>query len=397
MSLNRSVRRMLGVLALAFAAQGTWATPTIPKDDALILERLPTRPADLAMRELRQLRGQLADEPGNLRLAAHVARRYIEQGRAEADPRYYGYAEAVLTPWLQSKQPPLEILILRATLKQARHDFSGALSDLADALSQAPNNTQAWLTQASLQTVQADYEAARNSCIKLSRYASQLIAAACAGQVGSLTGQAMKSYQLLRHILETHTDSSAEEQVWVRTLLAEIAVRSGQPHEAEQHFRQALSLAVRDSYLLGAYADFLLDQGRPDEVIVLLKDEIRADGLLLRLTLAEKALAAATLIEHITALQARFTASRMRGDTVHRREEARFALYLLNQPQQALRLAQENWAVQREPADARILLEAALVAHDPDAAQSVIIWLEKNYLEDLHLAKLSKQLKDLSL
>jgi hypothetical protein len=48
-------------------------------------------------------------------------------------------------------------------------------------------------------------------------------------------------------------------------------------------------------------------------------------------------------------LRARFDASRARGDIVHRREESRFQLQLNGDPKAALRLAQENWKVQREP------------------------------------------------
>src|SRR2546422_7884202 len=38
---------------------------------------------------------------------------------------------------------------------------------------------------------------------------------------------------------------------------------------------------------------------------------------------------------------------------------ARFNLYLLGNKEKALALARENWKLQREPRDARILLEAA--------------------------------------
>ena len=55
-------------------------------------------------------------------------------------------------------------------------------------------------------------------------------------------------------------------------------------------FKQALALGRRDPYLLGAYADLLLDQGRAREAAELLKNENRADGLLLRLALAESML-----------------------------------------------------------------------------------------------------------
>ena len=65
----------------------------------------------------------------------------------------------------------------------------------------------------------------------------------------------------------------------------------------------------------------------------------------------------------------------MRGDTVHQREEARFALAAERDPARALRLAQQNWRVQREAADARILLEAAAAADAPGAAAPALAWL----------------------
>ena len=55
-------------------------------------------------------------------------------------------------------------------------------------------------------------------------------------------------------------------QSWVLTSLAEMAARAGMAQEAEAHFRAALAVDAADNYLLGAYADFLLDHDRPKEV-----------------------------------------------------------------------------------------------------------------------------------
>jgi hypothetical protein len=49
---------------------------------------------------------------------------------------------------------------------------------------------------------------------------------------------------------------------------------------------------------------------------------------------------------------------------------------------QALRLAQRNWSVQREPSDARLLLEAAAKAGDPSAAAPARQWLAESKLQD---------------
>ena len=95
---------------------------------------------------------------------------------------------------------------------------------------------------------------------------------------------------------------------------------------------------------------------------------------------------------HIEELRARFAASRQRGDSLHQGEEARFLLHLADQPQAALTLAQANWAVQREPRDARILLEAALAAGEPEAARPALDWMAQTGIEDVALTALAQRL-----
>lgn len=94
-------RRGPGLLlgALLIAAGPLPAAPFLPTDPNQVLERLPLAAADPQLRELRDLRRQLADQPDDLERALRFARRHLEIGRAEADPRYYGYAQAALTRW----------------------------------------------------------------------------------------------------------------------------------------------------------------------------------------------------------------------------------------------------------------------------------------------------------
>ena len=93
-------------------------------------------------------------------------------------------------------------------------------------------------------------------------------------------------------------------------------------------------------------------------------------------------------------MKERFDASAMRGDKLHQQEEARFHLYLQGDATGALRLAAENYRVQREPRDARILMEAALAAKQPLAAQPALDWLRSSGYEDPLYAKLARQLQE---
>ncbi len=376
---------------MLFAA-GAAASPYVPQADDEVLERLPTRPNDPRMREVRDMRAALIRDPQNAELAVALARRYFEQAGAEGDPRYVGYAQAALKPWWDLPQPPILVLVMRATLRQYQHDFSGALADLAQALARDPADARAWSLRSVIHLVQADYEASRRDCAQLAPLVPELIAVGCMAFIDGLTGRAREAHGALDRALARATDATPEQKVWVLIRLAEMAWRLNDPRLAEAHFRRALGLDITDGFLLSAYADFLLDYGRPQEVIALLKERTRADPLLLRLALAEQAVGAKGLREHQAALADRYAAARLRGDTTHEQEESRFSLQLLKRPDEAVKLAQSNWRVQREPRDARVLLEAALALRRPEAAQPVLDWMAQWRIEDWYLRRLAAQL-----
>ena len=367
------------------------AEPYQPRSGAQVLERLPSR-NDPTQKELANLRSQLQREPANVSLAAALARRYISMARNDADPRYLSYAQAALAPWWEKANPPTEVLVLRATVLQSTHRFTEALADLDQLLKNDRRNGQAWITRATVLQVQGKFEEAKKSCAQLAGVAEELVVRTCLASVANLNGGARPSYIALKAGLEGSRSAGPDLQIWIGTLLAEMAHRLGDDRAAEVHFKNAMALAVADSYLLGSYADFLIDQARNGEVIALLKDKTRADGLLLRYALALNNTQSPDAAKSIRELRDRFAAAALRGDTVHQREQSRFELQLMKNPKLALQLAQANWKVQKEPADARIYLEAAAVLDDKDAAQSVLSWLKQTGLEDAALDKLKKSL-----
>ena len=380
------------VLAAAAAMPVAQAAPFTPTSDAQVLETLPLRPTDSRAREMRALRDRLAKKPNDADLAVALARRYFEQVAAEGDPRYIGHAQAVLAPWWSQAEPPLAVRVMRAMLKQFNHQFDSAVADLTAVVTIEPTHAEAWSWLAAIAMVQARYADARSACTRMASEVSELIATACVASVDSVTGQAATASAAMAAALRQASDATPVERLWVLTRLAENDERRGEFAAAEQSFKQALALGLRDSYLLAAYADFLLDRGRAAEVLALLKDGQRSDLLLLRLALAAKALNSPSLTAWTQDLNARFDAARLRGDSAHQKEEARFALAILGQADRALALANSNYAVQREPADARIVLAAAVAARQPKAAEPVLQWLATNGTESLALRALARQL-----
>jgi Tfp pilus assembly protein PilF len=391
------MHRSICLLLLLWLPAAGFAAPHVPASDDVVLERLSSRAADPKSSQLRELRRQLALQPGDAELAVRLARRYFDEVAAEGDPRYIGYAEAALAPWWKLPEPPAEVRVMRAVLRQFNHGFDAARADLAAVALKEPSNGEAWAWLAAIAMVQARYADARTACERVAALGSPLIGVACIASVDSVTGQAASAARNLDAALEPGGPLAAgaapAELMWALTRLAEIEERRGNFAAAEAAYRRALALGLVDGYLQAAYADFLLDRGRPAEVLALLKDRQRSDLLLLRLVLAAQATKAPEFAAWSAELAARFDAARQRGDTAHQKEESRFALAVRGDKARALALAGENFAVQREPADARVLLEAAVATGQPAAAEPALQWMAASGIESVALKSLAARLK----
>lgn len=370
-SLSRSVLArclLASLMAIQAAAEVHAARLITPRDDQEVVEVLRERPLDAQERQWRQLRAQARAQPRNLTLAVQVASQAMARARRDGDPRWLGQAEAALATWWRLDEPPPAVRLLRAVILQTTHRFDEALVDLQALTRREPGNVQAWLTLAAVRQVTGRYDEAAVACQGLAHAGASWHAKACKADLSSLRGHGEAASTELARLAAT---AAPEMKSWLSLVRAELAERSGRVDLASRLYQQAL-LEGDDPYTLGALADFLLDRGQAREVIQRLKGHERNDALLLRLAEAQAAEGDQPALErHVQTLRARFEAGRERGDRVHLREEARFTLRLLKRPQRALQLARENWAVQKEPADARIYLEAALAAGQPQAADEV--------------------------
>lgn len=381
-----TLRSLAIMAALSVCACLAMAAPRKPTSDTQVLYKLPLRAGDASVRELISLRAAATNAPEDATAAAALAQAYFDIATARGDPRYVGYAEAVVDGF--TAPLPAQLLLLRGMLAQYRHGFTSALNDFAAALALEPDLAIAHSWRAAIFLVMADYAGAKKECNDLQRLSRKALFGACLGLVQAYNGQLDAAYKTLQLALNSTAD--ADQRLWFLTRLGEVAAWRGQNTVAEQHFREALNLDRDDGYLLAAWSDFLLDQGRPAEVAKLLASWEASDGLLLRLSLAEAALKLPNAVRHAQALDDRFAAARLRSDTTHQAEEARFRLYLRNDSKEAVRLAAENFSVQREPRDARILLEAAIAAQKLSAAQPALEWLRTSGFEDARLQKLGR-------
>lgn len=381
-------RTALVTLFVALVTSPANAAPRIPATDREVVERLPSSPGDTQAAALRPWREALRRDPTNLTIAIRLARTYVDIGRTTGDPRYAGYAEAALAPWWSISDPQREVRVLRAILRQRVHRFDAALADLDALIAIDPRNAQARLTRATVLQVQGKFDAAARECDALRPLTNALYAESCAAGVASLSGDLARARARLAALADSGQVADAGSRAWLLGLLAEMAERGGDTVAAERWYRQSLADEPDDQYVLAAYADFLLEHRRPAEVASMLVDRQRADGLLLRYALAAAMQGTGDATSVRDQLRRRFEASHRRGDSVHLREEARYALDLARDPQTAIRLARENWTVQKEPADALILLRAAIAARDDASRDLVTHWVVTARLQDARIAAL---------
>ncbi len=370
---GRLLRAGLLVLSALSAAH---AAPYVPSSDSQVLAELPAgaRHGTDATRDLARSR---------LDIALPMAQFYISRARATGDLRFLGYAEAILTPWLERTPVSVPVLVLHATVLQSRHAFTPALGELDRALKINPQNAQAWLTRATVLRVLGRYDEATDSCGHLTPAADPAITSLCLQGIRGLTGHLRDAYGAIEALPQQALPP--EVRAWRYSELGEMAGRLGDDAAAEHWLREGLQGAPDDFYLRAACADVLLRQGRPADTLELLKGYESMEPMLLRIAIAHRLRGDGSGAQARALLASAFEVEEKRGDAVHRREQARYYLDVDPHPAAALVAAQENWQVQREPEDILILLRAAQASHDPQAALPARQFLRERKTEDARL------------
>ncbi len=405
---KRRLERTLELLLLAtpiviVAAFGTFgedpnalAAPAVrtPGADESVLVTPPDPERQATAARERELQAR----PDDVNLAVDVARRHIEHARRNNEPRALGWAEATLSRWYTASPVPTEVLLLRATIRQSRHDFGGALTDLGEVLRRDPTHAQAALTRATVLSVMGRPHDAKPDCDVVVARAHPIVGATCHAALAGLVGKNGDGIALITAALQASPPPGLA--AWALGTRGELHQRNGDVALAEADYRAALALAPGDGWTTAALADLLLDSARGPEVAALVGAS-DADNLVLRRALGRAATTdpsdQAAPDQDLATLRARYAAAHAREDAQHLREESRFVLAFEDDPERALALALADWEHQHEPADIRVALEAA-IAIGPDARPKVapiLAHLRATGLADATLTKLVSALEAL--
>ena len=354
-----------------------------PQPETIVATQLLPRAQKDALRHLTT--ATAASDPSQRLLAA---RRMIEIGRANGDPRTLGYAESILAPWpADAADAPVAAIVLHATIAQSRHAFARARVLLDRVLERSapgdPAFAQALLTRATIAQVTGDLEPARADCERLFALARE-IAAICGASVDMLGGRVDAAIPILRVASER---TAGSVRAWALGALAQAYEQRGERPTAAAAYKAAL-VAGDDLVTRLAYADFLLADGSAAAAARLLQDAPSTDAVVLRQWRSARLQRQADAAPLEQRLRTRLDDARQRGDgsdLLHARDWAQFELERGNVTE-ALRLAQANWRDQREPADLLVLARVATVARDKHTLVDVNAWIARTKLQDVRVA-----------
>ena len=200
------MRYVLCIMLLAMSIeQGVFAAPRVPSNPQEVLERLPENVFVPAVVN--------AKKP-DLTEALTQAQTLLAHSQQTGDPRYLGYAEAQLQPWLSQAAIPDDVLLMRARLRQFNHQFASALIDIAQVLQHQANHPEALLLQASIYQVRGDYSQARSACQRMRSLSTLMLALACEAQVDGLNGESDKALKTMTLLLSSVKNLEAGQQEW---------------------------------------------------------------------------------------------------------------------------------------------------------------------------------------
>ena len=348
------------------------AAPISPVGDSQVIERLPPLTRVSASRD-----------PA---VAAAEARALIDASRREGDPRFAGRALARLARWqpaAAAATAPTEVLLVLAEAEQYLHEFDTATARLQALVKREPGSAQAWLLLATLHRVQGRYGASDEACSALRQLRVQPYADACVAENTALRGEHDAARRQFQALIQRAAEPAT--RAWLATSLAELEQRAGLLAASDAAWRQSLQ-ASPDSYTAIGYADFLLDQQRPQEAWDLLSPLPRSEGVLLRLAIAARRLQRPEAAALATELHERHAQADLRPeDSGHQRERALRALDIDRRPAVALAHARKNIQRQREPIDLWLLARCAQAAGDGKALAQARRLAQEQGLIDVRL------------
>jgi len=343
---------------------------------------------------LRALNKAWRAKPEDLQIALTYARAVFNLGSAEGDLRWYGSAKAALKPWWQKTDLPADGFFMRGLVKQGFHDFDGGLRDINQAIVLAPKNTEYWSWRFSLHLLQANMAAAKQDVDEIQRLFGILEANIYRAVLLYRTGQPLPSLKLLNDLIRSSDYQDAASQIWIGFHLGEAYRVNNQPDKTETLWQRLLQTHPQSHLLRLSLADHLNQQKEYKKAKVIASANSSdntsnlTDALLMQVLIASRGLNGPDEASLASQMAARLQAQSLRQETLIERPRLIFQITYGNDPATGLTMSIENWKIQKEPADAVLFLQAALILNKAKSAKPVIDWIALTKYTDPRLSPL---------
>lgn len=255
-------------------------------------------------------------------------------------------------------QNTIDWLLVSADLFQYQHKFQQAHGYLKRLLEVEPTHLQASLMQARIALAQGNNKQAKGYCSALFGHHSLSIVSTCLLEVEGRSGRLQAAYEQLTNVQRRQQESNEPNAIsrWRLQILIEQALLLERYTEARNWINQlpqgktiVEQKLLLDSYLLDDIANF------PNERVADCQSEL-TDALAVRVALAQQRLnGEGCWVDYI---KERMYLRVLRNDRLHSADIAFYYTYLVKQPAEAVKWANLNYSIAKEPFDKKLLVDA---------------------------------------
>lgn len=333
-------------------------------------------------------------DPNRQDTALRYAREVFVLGLREGDLRWYGAARAALQPWWNARQLPAEGHFMRALVRQGFHDFEGGIADLTATIAQEPQRAEAWSWRFSLYLLTSRMDEARTDCAELGQRFGAVEGQACQATLQYRTGQAAAAVPTFDRLVQQPDLQGPLAQDWLRYHQGMALVAAGRPSDAARVWQQHLQRHPGSHLVRLSLAETLNATGEHAQALQASLATVQpTDALLVQALLAASALRDPRAAGLQAQVAQRMEAQAQRNEALIERPQMMYYVRHRADPARGLALARDSWAEQQEPADAALLIEAALANDRPDDARPVLEWMRRTGYTDPALAALARTLQ----
>ena len=332
-------------------------------------------------------------QPQDLSVSLAYARAVFQIGLAEGDLRWFGAAKAAILPWWKKDDLPADAFFIRGLVRQGFHDFTGGLADINKAIDHNPNKAEFWSWRFALHLLKTDLVAALQDCESIDRLFGQDESKAYRAILRYRTGDPQAAIGLLKTLLNSPNYQSASSKEWLALHLGEAYRVAGQSDMAIAIWNKQLKITPKSHMIKLSLAELWVQEGQYLQVKQMSASVAPTDALLMQNVLALKGLQDPAEKNLAALLESRLKSQSLRQEALIERPQLIYFIDYAQNPAAGLSLSIENWRIQQEPRDAVLFLKAALALNQPQAAQTVVAWLDKTNYSDPQIKELRARLK----